>query len=346
MSFQRIGLVGYNVSFRRIGLVGYNVFTGLGELNRQIDEYVDIYRWLIKPHSVLRVNELSENTDCIVCPTGEKVDEFLKQVDTVLFCETPYYPNLVHKAKAQGKRVVCVPMIEWATGGWMDLVDLFICPTKYCYDELNDRYPCTYFPWPIDVTRYDYKPRTNCNSFVYIEGFGGTGGRKGLDIITNLLRHDQWPQIPIIIYSQRGQSHLPTGPLVDIRKPPKDNRDLYYSGDVLLHPHKCDGLGLQLMEASACGMPVITTQGDPWDEMYAMTRIASSKSAKQIRRRVNWYQPDCNHLLEQCVKYFGTDISLESRRARDWAESRDWHKQADTFMGLVLGADNVKLATV
>lgn len=317
----------------RIGLVGYNVATGLGELNRQIAKYGDVYRWLVRPHAKLGVAELSEDTDCIVCPTGEKLPVFLNEVDIVVFCESPYYNELPELCKRLGKRTVCVPMMEWMPAGakgWPQLIDLFLCPTKHCYEQFSHVVPCVDFPWPLDLERFKFQPRTVCNRFLFLNGHGGWHGRKGAEVIREALK--LWPEFPLIVRSQENTS-WPSG--VEVLPSTKSNSELYEVGDVLVSPHSVDGLGLEGQEAMACGMPVISTKGRPWEEVPALARILAKSEKRNVRRPVDWYLPDPVHLVETCKHWQDRDISKSSQQARTWAESMDWSKFSSQFKGLV-----------
>lgn len=316
----------------RIGLVGYNTASGLGEVNRQIAEYADTYRWMVKPHSKQETLPLPDGVDAVMCPGGELLEEFVKSVDIVLFAEVPLYPELLGFCKKHGKRVVCVPMLEWmppGAQGWPKEVDLFICPTKQCYSEFSRVVPCEYFPWPIDIEKFEFRPREVCNQFVFINGHGGWHGRKGGVIIQEALK--RWPEMPLIVYDQ-------TGTFPNARKA-KDNIDLYARGDVLISPHSVDGIGLELMEAMASGMPVISTNGEPWNEIPALARINATHEKRNVRRPVDWYTPSAEHLVEICKSLIGKPILDESNEARKWAEERSWDKlHADAFDLLVRGS--------
>jgi len=111
-------------SLGRIGLVGYNAKEVGGEIYSKIAEHADIYRWLVKPHPKWGMVPLSEFVDTIVCPIGDKIDLFLKQVDIVLYIGAPCYEDLLRKATLAQKDVVCIEpeklFIPTTDEGWKE----------------------------------------------------------------------------------------------------------------------------------------------------------------------------------------------------------------------------------
>lgn len=332
MSLVKVPVVHTEQKTHRIGLVGYNVPTGLGEINRQLAKYADIYRWLIQPHPSIADSPAPFETDFVKCASGERVENFVRSVDVVVFAERPYYKNLIDYCKALHKRTVCVPMMEWMPAGargWPQQVDLFLCPTKYCFEQFAHVVPCACFPWPIDTEHFQFQQRGTCDNFLFVHGHGGYQGRKGGEVVRQAL--NQYPSLPLLVIDQKRDNW--TG--AKVLPSPKSNADLYKQGSVLLSPHSVDGLGLEGMEAMACGMPVISTKGKPWDEVPALARINATSTRKVVQRPVEWYLPIVEHVVELCQQWQGQDIVLQSVEAREWAESRAWSKFAAQFNELV-----------
>lgn len=316
---------------RRIGLVGYNCDTGLGELNRQLATYCDIDTWLVKPHGRKKTREPHPDVDTIVCRGGEpeKLARFIRSVDVVVFCETPYYTRLIPLAKQHKRRVVCIPMIEWLpNGAWTKDVDLFVCPTQQCYDMIKDSLPAKYFPWPVDIDRFEYRQRTTCEEFLFINGNGGWQGRKGASVIREAL--EIWPELPLVVRTQK-----PLDLIAQFLPRPKDNSCLYNRGDVLICPHTVDGLGLEPLEAKASGLPVISTDGPPWNEYDPLDTIPAKSERRMVKRMVHWHKPSARGLVEICQSLLGQDIAKESEQARKWAELRRWSIKAPEIERLI-----------
>lgn len=314
----------------KIGLVGYACDTGLGEKNRQMERWLNISHWLVKPHKkiVTRFPPVDVTCECTFSETD--YSKFLDSVDVVLFDETPYYSGLIERAKRLKKRVVCIPALEWFPFNSFKKVDLFICPTLQCYEAIKDEVPAVYFPWPTDTERFKFKQRTKVERFLFLNGNGGWKGRKGGSVIKKAI--EMWPEMPITIISQI-EEKWPEG--VEVLEPLDSNEDLYSVGDILINPCSIDGTGLQPREAMACGMPVISTYGKPWNELPALYRINSTVSQVKLSRVRDWYTPDAHDLVEGCKLWLGKDITEASKEVRSFSEFRSFENKSKELEELI-----------
>ena len=322
-----------------LGYIGYSCQSGLGELSRQISEYVDIAAWLVVPHRNYEQVCAEKRAQRIITaePRNVKLRELVNRVETVLFCETPYYQQVIKIAKDAGRRLVCVPMLEWTpTHGWVEDVDLFLCPTRACYHALKGKLPCSHFHWPFDVSRFPFRLRHRCERFLFINGHGGCMGRKGAAVIR--AAKEIWPEMPLTVYSQANET-WPEG--TRVLPPPASNVDLYRDADVLLAPHSIDGLGLELREAICSGMPVVATRGKPWNELPLIAEIDAKVTKKKVRRPVEWYEPDAASLVSICQELYLTDISQQSEAVRQHAESYSWEKRVGTLKSILNIKDKI-----
>jgi hypothetical protein len=85
----------------------------------------------------------------------------------------------------------------------------------------------------------------------------------------------------------------------------------------------------------ACGMPVISTDGEPWNEYPALARIASDVEKRKVKRPVNWYLPKVDDLVRACQQALGSDIAKDSIEVRQWVELRSWKALASSYEAMV-----------
>jgi len=254
----------------------------------------------------------------------------------LLFAETPLERGLLEAAKRAGRRIVCVPMQEWLPedlAGWPSLVDLFICPTYHCYRQFCYRLRCEHFAWPVDVEAFRFVCRETVRRFLFVDGHGGWRGRKGGAIVREAFGGSN---LPLTVRTQRPRDWR--GMVgVKVLGPVEDQADLYARGSVLIAPHAADGIGLELLEAMASGLPVIATDGDPWRELPLLDRIPAGRYRQRIKREVDWYQPRPRALASVCRRWLGRSIAEASANARHCAVERAWKLLAPRFARSVRG---------
>jgi glycosyltransferase involved in cell wall biosynthesis len=123
---------------------------------------------------------------------------------------------------------------------------------------------------------------------------------------------------------------------------------LYRACDVLVHPYRGEGFAMPVLEAMACGLPVIVTDGGPTDEFCppdAGWRIRSERAAFPSDRvdalatvgRPWVLEPDAGHLVE-LLREAAADPPARRRRgavAREAARPYGWDAVAARYAGRV-----------
>ena len=195
-------------------------------------------------------------------------------------------------ARDVGIPVACIPMWEFTNLklDWVYVTDLMLCPTLFTFELLSDwrqrfgfAWDVVHVPWPVDTRRFRYRQRRRCDRFLFVNGGGGCQGvradgsragyrRKGMEVLFEAARLLQ--PIPFIVYTQIAPV-TPAPANVELRPPPMDNARLYDDGDVCVQPSHWEGLGLQLLECQAAGLPLVTIDAPPMNEFEPMRTVPS-----------------------------------------------------------------------
>ena len=341
----------------QIGLIGWNTRTGVGYQNRDLAQHLEVARWLALPHPRYRRLPQPHFAGEYLAPwtrwaSSGWLRAWLDGLDWLLFVEHPIVPGLVQLAREMGVRVACVPNWEFISPAveWLGYVDLMLCPTAHTFrllrrwrQEFGFAWDAVYAPWPIDPKRFDFRRRQRCSKFLFVNGNGGLKAtyssgretdyrRKGIEVITaaaKLLR-----TTPFLVYSQ--SRDLPAMPSnVEIRPAPDDNRKLYVDGDVCVQPSHWEGLGLQLLECQAAGLPLVTTDAPPMNECEPF-RVVPTSGAERVYLVKG--QPIDSVLIQPATlagvleEIYESDLREASDKAYAYIErERSWSRLTETF---------------
>ena len=324
----------------QVGLVGWNTAQGLGYLNRDLMDNLSLNRWIIPDHPLFPQLDWKAawKDRLLFCEVSESIPrmrELCKDLDWLLFCELPYLKNFAGVAKECGVQVACVPMWEWLAEDldWLRFVDLFLCPNRKSYELLSEwkakrdyNWELKLVPWPIDPESFMFRKRETFNTVLFINGTGGgrgklghkrwTGPRKGLDLVQIVA--GRCPTVPFLIRSQEDLSDMTFSDNVEVLGATEDVNELYCEGDVLLWPSRYEGLGMQALEAQACGMPIIATDGAPMNEYNPAWVINSEPISISVyaNNEVAAFEPTVDAIVTIINNNVGLPIGEQSEQAR------------------------------
>jgi glycosyltransferase involved in cell wall biosynthesis len=193
---------------------------------------------------------------------------------------------------------------------------------------------------------------------------GGLIGRKGADILFDAWREafaDRDDVTLVLkdfgaddIYRNSGREpileHIASGALprivlVDEDLSTDEVAALYRACDVLVHPYRGEGFAMPVLEAMACGLPVIATAGGPTDEFLpddAGWRISSQRTdfpedridTLETHGRPWVLEPDRAHLvtlLRQADEADDEELEARGRAGRAAAEHFSWDAVAARY---------------
>jgi glycosyltransferase involved in cell wall biosynthesis len=138
---------------------------------------------------------------------------------------------------------------------------------------------------------------------------------------------------------------LPKVTLLDRELSGPDMAALYRSCDVLVHPYRGEGFAMPVLEAMACGLPVVVTGGGPTDEFVpdaACWRIRSSRAALAPDALKGFplagpgwmLEPDAAHLEELLLAVDGLGAGEWRARgaaAAQAAQAYSWEAVAEAY---------------
>jgi glycosyltransferase involved in cell wall biosynthesis len=198
---------------------------------------------------------------------------------------------------------------------------------------------------------------------------GGTISRKGIDVL--LAAYDEAfarrDDVLLVVKDVGGQSYyrgmtmsdtlraraasgaLPRIHYIEDELTRDELGALYRACDVLVHPYRGEGFAMPVLEAMACGIPVVVTAGGPTDEFCpddACWRIPSQR-AQIADGRVGtletiappWMLEPDRAALVRVLRDVAVDADVRARRgarARIAAEAYSWDAIADAYADRIL----------
>jgi len=280
------------------------------------------------------------------------LDEFVRwiknnELDIVFFNEQHWWPAVLAANDAGAITGSYIDYYTKETVPFFGIFDFLICNTKRHLSVFEKHPAAHYIPWGTDIEVF--KPHTT--ELVYPDRvtFFHSGGvsphRKGCDAVIEAFSRLNGP-CSLVIHAQRDlKKHFPhlaekisqleaAGRLVCHEKT-VSAPGLFHLGDVYVYPTRLEGIGLTIMEAGACGLPVIVTDTGPMNEFIADGENGSLVKVERFEQRSdNYYWPqafcDVDDLTVKMQWYVDRPQQITSMKqhARDVALERfDWASQ-------------------
>jgi glycosyltransferase involved in cell wall biosynthesis len=225
------------------------------------------------------------------------------EIEIVLFNEQEHWWPPIIWAKELGlKTVGYVDYYKKKFINWFNIYDILLCNTKRHYSVFSWHDGAIYFPWGTNIDLFTpYLRKTNKNViFFHSAGVGGINFRKGTDLLIKAFQDVQGP-VKLIIHAQVELGHfgseianiVANDKRITFINETVSAPGLYHLGDVYVYPNRLDGLGLSVIEALSCGLPVICTDSAPCNENiitdYNGWLVAVKKREK---RKDDYYWPE------------------------------------------------------
>lgn len=238
-----------------------------------------------------------------------------------------------------------------------DLYDFLICNTKRHFSVFAWHPQAFYVPWGTDVSRFSpaSDERTADDGLVFFHSAGLNPYRKGTDLVIKAFDRIKAKKCRLVVHSQSDIAEffpelspviesLIAADKLEIIHATVGAPGLYHRGDVYVYPSRLEGIGLTIAEAMACGLPVITSDNPPMNELVTAEsgRFVAVGGFKQ--RDDDYYWPECvpdlDSLTNALTWYLdhAPVIGDLKQKARDHAlRHLNWETNAET-LGVVFSS--------
>ncbi len=119
---------------------------------------------------------------------------------------------------------------------------------------------------------------------------------------------------------------------------------LYQAADIYLSPYLAEGFNLPVLEAAACGLPVICTHGGPTDDFtrpdFALPISSQIKPMNIGGETVFLLEPNLSHLIDQMQWAIAhPEFRLQARKAAPQfiGEHFTWNQVVDQLLTVLIG---------
>lgn len=211
--------------------------------------------------------------------------------------------------------------------------DFLICNTKRHYSVFKDITKCYYVPWGTDTELY--KPArcgNNGEKLVFFHS-AGMSTRKGTSVlIETFIEYKMYEKAKLVIHSQIDVGRFTSRSIDELEEKGIEMivrtvgaPGLYCMGDVYVYPTTLEGLGLTIYEALSAGLPVITTDVAPMNEIINGTNGKLVECEKTYTREDAYYWPLADvskEALFNAMNYYiqnYENIEREKETAREFA---------------------------
>ena len=256
------------------------------------------------------------------------------KLDTILFNEQNNY-YILYLTKKKFPEIKLAAYVDYYTEDSLilfNVYDFVICNTKRHMQALDQHPQAFYLKWGTDINLF--KPTEIPKDQITFFHSVGMSDRKGTDILINafitgnlyekskLIIHTQIPIEQVCKYKKTELQKYS----VEIIEKTVTAPGLYHLGDIYVYPTKLDGLGLTMYEALACGLPVITTNYPPMNEIIDNTIGRLVEVERNYARKDAYYWPlsicSTNSLINCMMEYVNNPDLLNRQRieARKRAE--------------------------
>jgi glycosyltransferase involved in cell wall biosynthesis len=274
---------------------------------------------------------------------------FLQQYkpDVMLTWEVPgdwTFPNMW---RAAGIRWLHVVHLDYFDPAYLDTWKMakLIAPNEACKGYLHALGLQSFvLPVPIDTKRIAFKERRYALKYLSVYGYGGPEDRRSLREILETWRvMKETPKLTIRTQCELElpqEQMLPENVEVKVETVPEPG-DLFTGFDIAVQTSRYEGVGITMLEAQAAGVPVITTNAAPMNEIAPdlLVQYGKMEKIKLAGKDLEVYIPSVEALRKVIGGTMGRDIRELSRKARKRVEEKySWAVLRQQWLDLLAGA--------
>lgn len=262
--------------------------SGLGYQTRALQR-------MLKPHAIL---EIEHGEDI---PGFVEYEAFLKDIDVMLTCETPYVYEAWNWARMAGVKTFCAPNWELFDGlvqPNMPHPDQYLMPSYWHLEDMQKLFPNTiYLPPPTIEEDFLACRKINLNRkgkrrFVHVVGKPAIYDRNGWGAIMDALSQTK-ADFELVVFAQQEITGFADPRVKYHVYDVEDQTKLYEDFDVLILPRRYGGLCLPMNEALMAGLPVIMTDISPNNKVLPSKWLVPAEITARFEGRstIDVYSP-------------------------------------------------------
>lgn len=300
----------------KIGLIGKDNHKGLGVLTEEYMRHLNIHRLMC-----VRSDRRQFDQALYVDDPDRHIEKFVEGLDLLIILEL-YYPLAFKLCRKKSIATILKVNFEFLPSGVGYSPTLFHCSSSLNFDKVREKNKVL-IPDPVNTDLIKFKQRKKPKVFLHN---AGTLGLMGANCTKEVIEAFQYVKSnsKLIVNSQK-KLNVDIPKNVEFRHKTAPNYwELWGEGDVFLMPQKFRATSLPIQEAMANGMPVMTTDRQPFNEFCQFLVEPSGHKQVQDYCVIDLYSVDPKEIAKKVDEVAKMDITLHSRQAREYAESISW----------------------